>query len=82
MLKHDEAMSLPPTDTRLLTIPDAAERLACSAPHVYRLIQRGALRAVDISAPDSKRSKTRVRGDDLQNYIDTGSWDAKAHPGS
>ena len=68
-----------PTDTRLLTIPEAADRLSCSNPHVYRLIQRGALRAVDISTPDSKRSKTRVRSDDLQGYIEDGSWDAKSH---
>lgn len=66
-------------DTRLLTIDETAERLGCSKPHVYRLIQAGALRSVDISAPDSRRSKSRVRLDDLQSYIDAGSWDAKAH---
>jgi len=65
-------------DTRLLTIDETAERLSCSKPHVYRLISASALRAVDISSPDSKRSKTRVRLDDLQAYIDDGSWDAKA----
>ena len=67
------------TDVRLLTIDEAAERLGCSKMHVYRLINAGALRSVDISAPDSKRSKSRVRSDDLQSYIDEGSWDAKSH---
>lgn len=71
-----------PTDTRLLSIEEAAERLSCSKPHVYRLIRASALRAVDISEPSSKRSKTRVRSDDLQSYIEDGSWDAKAHADS
>jgi excisionase family DNA binding protein len=54
----------------LHTVPGAAERLHCSEMHVYRLIAAGELRAVDISAPSSRRSKTRIRGDDLDDYIE------------
>ena len=63
--------------TEVLTIPQVAERLKCSKPTVYRLIARGALRAVDISVPPEagakrtwRNSKTRVRVDDLQAYLD------------
>jgi len=38
--------------------------------HVYRLIAAGELRAVDIATPGAGRSKTRVRSDDLADYID------------
>jgi excisionase family DNA binding protein len=48
----------------------AAEILGCSEMHVYRLIAAGELTAVDIAAPDAGRSKTRVRSDDLADYID------------
>lgn len=53
----------------VLTIQQVAERLGCSKPHVYRLINSGALPAVDIAPPDSKRSKTRVRLDDLDRFL-------------
>ena len=59
-----------PAALELLTIPATAGRLGCSLPHVYRLIGAGALRAVDIAEPGSRRSKTRVRSDDLDAYID------------
>ena len=48
----------------------AAGELGCSENHVYRLIASGALKAVDIAAPGSPRSKTRIRADDLAAYID------------
>jgi excisionase family DNA binding protein len=57
-------------DLDLLPIPATAERLRCSDMHVYRLIAAGELRAVDIAAPGSRRSKTRVRSDDLAAYIE------------
>lgn len=38
--------------------------------HVYRQIAAGELRAVDIASPGAKRSKTRVRSDDLADYIE------------
>lgn len=53
----------------VLTIQQVADRLGCSKPHVYRLINSGALPAVDIASPDSKRSKTRVRLDDLAAFL-------------
>jgi excisionase family DNA binding protein len=55
---------------QLLTVPGAAEILDCSEMHVYRQIARGELRAVDIATPGAGRSKTRVRSDDLADYID------------
>lgn len=54
----------------LLTIPATADRLECSDMHVYRIIAAGQLRAVDIAAPGSRRTKTRVRSDDLAAYIE------------
>lgn len=58
-----------PSSIAVLTIQQVAERLGCSKPHVYRLINTGALPAVDIAPPDSKRSKTRVRLDDLDSFL-------------
>jgi hypothetical protein len=37
--------------------------------HVYRQIARGDLRAVDIASPGAGRTKTRIRSDDLADYI-------------
>lgn len=54
----------------LFTIEEAAKRQKCSEMHVYRQIARGDLRAVDIASPGAGRSKTRVRSDDLADYID------------
>jgi excisionase family DNA binding protein len=55
---------------RLLPIPAAAEFLGCSEMHVYRLVSTGELRAVDISRKGAGKSKTRIREDDLEAYID------------
>lgn len=57
------------TGVTVLSIREVAERLECSKPHVYRLINSGALPAVDIAPPDSKRTKTRVRLDDLAAFL-------------
>jgi excisionase family DNA binding protein len=64
----------------LLTIPAAAERLGCSDEHVYRLIASGALGAVDIAQPGALRSKTRVRSDDLDVYIESRTRRAPREP--
>ncbi len=48
----------------------AAEKLGCSEMHVYRLIAAGELTAVDIAIPGAGRTKTRIRSDDLADYID------------
>jgi excisionase family DNA binding protein len=56
------------TCTELLSIPETAKALRCHRDHVYTLIAAGELRAVDIAA--GRRPKTRVRSDDLADYID------------
>jgi excisionase family DNA binding protein len=55
--------------TQLLSVPEAAARLACSRTHIYRLIAAGELRSVEIKASGT-RPKTRVREEDLEAYID------------
>lgn len=57
----------------LLRIKEAADRLGCHEDHVYRLIADGALRSVNIARPHARRSKTRIRDDDLAAYIDSHS---------
>ena len=57
------------TQISVITIQQVADRLGCSKPHVYRLINSGALPAVDIASPDSNRTKTRVRLSDLDNFL-------------
>ena len=54
---------------QLLSIPAAAERLECSEMHIYRLVSSGELRAVDIRRGAGK-SKTRIRSDDIDAYIE------------
>jgi excisionase family DNA binding protein len=54
----------------LYTPAGAGERLGASEMHVYRLIAAGQLRAVDISNPGARRTKTRIRSDDLADYIE------------
>jgi excisionase family DNA binding protein len=60
----------PATSTQLLSVPAAADRLECSEMHIYRLVSTGELRAVDISRQGAKKSKTRIRSEDLDAYID------------
>jgi excisionase family DNA binding protein len=55
---------------QLLPIPAAAERLGCSEMHIYRLVSSGELRAVDISRKGAGKSKTLIRSDDLDAYIE------------
>jgi excisionase family DNA binding protein len=59
-----------PSFVALLTPAEAGERIRASEAHVYRLIEDGELRAVDIAVPGSSRQKTRVRSDDLDAYIE------------
>jgi len=58
------------SSAQLLTIPAAAGRLGCSEMHVYRMVSSGELRAVDISQKGARKSKTRIRSDDLDSYIE------------
>jgi excisionase family DNA binding protein len=39
--------------------------------HVYRLVSSGELRAVDVSRKGSGKSKTRIRSDDIDTYIES-----------
>lgn len=66
-------MGRPPAQlpVQLLPIAAAAERLGCSPMHVYRLVSSGELRAVDVSRKGAGKSKTRVRSDDLDAYIES-----------
>jgi excisionase family DNA binding protein len=59
------------TPAQLLTIPAAAELLGCSDTYIYRLVSTGELRAVDISQRGAGKSKTRIRSDDLDAYIES-----------
>jgi hypothetical protein len=38
--------------------------------HIYRLIEAGELPAVDIAQPGARRSKTRVRVDHVDEYVE------------
>lgn len=60
----------------VFTIPAAAAQLGCSRSHVYDLIARGELRTVNISARG--RSKTRVRADDIAEFIERRTESARA----
>jgi excisionase family DNA binding protein len=51
----------------LLRVAEAAERLGCSRWHIYDLIAKGQLAAVDIGIG---RAQTRVREDELTAYIE------------
>lgn len=55
--------------TRLYTIPETAARLGIERNTVYRLINAGALRGVNIAASGSK-SRLRIREDDLAEFIE------------
>jgi excisionase family DNA binding protein len=57
--------------TQLLSITAASLRLDCSRGHVYNLIAAGQLRAVEIKPSTSSRSKTRVREEDLEAFIES-----------
>jgi len=51
--------------TLLVSVPDVAERLACSRHHVYDLIEQGELPAVRIGA-----RRMSVRETDLEAFIE------------
>lgn len=73
MLPMQSAKSRPSRahqDVELYSVTRAAEILDCSDMHVYRQIAAGELRAADIGSPGSGRPKTRIRSDDLADYID------------
>ena len=68
------------TSPTLLTIPETCRQAQLLENHVYRLIAAGVLEAVDIAHPGSPRSKTRVRSDDLNAYIESCTRRARREP--
>lgn len=54
---------------KLLTIPEAANRIGCSRAHIYNLISAGQLSRYDISL--GPRPKTRVADSDVDAYIES-----------
>lgn len=55
----------------LLGVAQVAHRLGCSRAHVYRLINDGALRAVDIRRSTASGSKLRIPESDVIRFIDS-----------
>lgn len=51
---------------RLLSVPDAAERIRCSRGHIYNLIAIGKLDRHNIAI---KGSKVRVSEESVERYI-------------
>lgn len=62
---------------RLLKIPEAAERLACSDDYVYKLIGDGDLSKVDLG---DGRSMTRVADAEIDAFIKRKTTNAKRKP--
>jgi excisionase family DNA binding protein len=54
--------------TKLYTTAEAAEILGVASITVWRWVNAGRIRAVDLSTGD--RAKLRIREDDLQKFID------------
>jgi excisionase family DNA binding protein len=50
----------------LITVPEAAKRLACSRSHVYDLVAAGKLRRYNVSL---KGTKLRLSDEDVDRYI-------------
>lgn len=70
MMRFDAYMtSIDNPPVVVLTPQQAADQLGCSKIHIYRLINGGALPSVDISAPGSQRTKTRILLEDLNGYV-------------
>lgn len=64
--------------TQLLTIPETAEHLGIAINTVYKMIAAGDLRAVDMAVPGARTSKTRIRQDDLDAFIDARTREVRA----
>lgn len=57
------------SNVNLLTPVEISQILGCSKQHVYRLLDAGAMKWIDISAPGATRSSRRVTQDELQHYL-------------
>lgn len=64
--------------TKLLTIPETADELGISPNTVYKMIACGDLRAVDMTVPGAKSSKTRIRQEDLEAFINARTREVRA----
>lgn len=55
---------------QLLTVPEVAKRLRVGECTVWRLLQAGQLKAVDVSiSPASKRPRKRITEKHLEEFI-------------
>lgn len=54
----------------VLTVAEVAERLHVSRMHVYRMIERGKIRAIDISAGSTERRTLRIPAAELTKMMD------------
>lgn len=54
----------------VLTVAEVAERLHVSRMHVYRMIERGKIRAIDISAGSTERRTLRIPAAELMKMMD------------
>ena len=63
---------------KLLTIPETADKLGVSVRTVHKLIRVGDLRTVDIAVSGDKRSRARVREDDLEAFIEARTGEVRA----
>lgn len=52
-----------------LTVDQVAATLSCSRLHVYRLINQGRLKALNIGSVDAKRARMRILTQDLEDFI-------------
>lgn len=64
-------------DPPFYTPQQVADWLNCSKVHVYRLINSGALKHIDIAKPGALRTKKRIREQDLMAYVATMQETAK-----
>ena len=62
----------------LLTIPEVADELKLAPNTVYKMIAAGDLRAVDMSVPGARKSKTRIRRDDLEAFVEARTREPRA----
>src|SRR5271155_967182 len=73
-------LAIEPGVLRLFSVKEASVILDCSDMHIYRLIAAGELSVVDIAMPGAGRSKTRIRSDDLADWIGRKTRRARARP--
>jgi excisionase family DNA binding protein len=68
-LSRDGQAKPPQEQLQLYTVSEAAKLLGVSRAHAYRLVADGDLRIVDVRVKGSSKPKSRVRADDLADFI-------------